>query len=231
MTTPDEQVDGPVLAALDIGTNSFHLVVARPVGGDRFETLTREKEVVRLGHGGGDMKELSRRRHRAGHRLPAPDAAHRRQLRGDAAGGGDERGARGHQRRRVPRPGPHRGRHRGRGHLRRRGGPAHPPRRAAGRAGVRPPAAPRRHRRRLDRAADRREGRDPRRAQLQARRRPADRPLLPGRHGDAEGGRRRAASTSAASSATSSARSTSTASTSPWRRRGRPRPSPTSPTR
>ena len=49
----------PVLAALDIGTNSFHLVVARAVGGERFETLTREKEVVRLGHGGGDMKELS----------------------------------------------------------------------------------------------------------------------------------------------------------------------------
>lgn len=49
----------PVLGALDIGTNSFHLVVARPVEGERFETLTREKEVVRLGHGGGDMKELS----------------------------------------------------------------------------------------------------------------------------------------------------------------------------
>lgn len=47
------------LAALDIGTNSFHLVVARLVEGERFETLTREKEVVRLGHGGGDMKELS----------------------------------------------------------------------------------------------------------------------------------------------------------------------------
>jgi exopolyphosphatase/guanosine-5'-triphosphate,3'-diphosphate pyrophosphatase len=50
---------GPVLAALDVGTNSFHLVVARVVGGDRFETITREKEVVRLGHGGGDMKELA----------------------------------------------------------------------------------------------------------------------------------------------------------------------------
>ena len=47
------------LAALDIGTNSFHLVVARPVGGDRFETLTREREMIRLGHGGGDMKELA----------------------------------------------------------------------------------------------------------------------------------------------------------------------------
>ena len=47
------------LAAIDIGTNSIHLVVARPVGGDRFETLTREREVVRLGSGGGDMKVLS----------------------------------------------------------------------------------------------------------------------------------------------------------------------------
>jgi exopolyphosphatase/guanosine-5'-triphosphate,3'-diphosphate pyrophosphatase len=50
---------GGALAALDIGTNSFHLVVARPAGEDRFETLTREREMIRLGHGGGDMKELS----------------------------------------------------------------------------------------------------------------------------------------------------------------------------
>lgn len=53
--------DGPAkraLAALDIGTNSIHLVVARPVNGDGFETLTREREVVRLGSGGGDMKKL-----------------------------------------------------------------------------------------------------------------------------------------------------------------------------
>lgn len=48
----------PALAALDIGTNSIHLVVARPVDGDRFETLTRERQVVRLGSGGGDMKLL-----------------------------------------------------------------------------------------------------------------------------------------------------------------------------
>jgi exopolyphosphatase / guanosine-5'-triphosphate,3'-diphosphate pyrophosphatase len=50
---------GPVnLAALDIGTNSFHLVVARLLD-NGFEVVTREKETVRLGHGGGDMKELS----------------------------------------------------------------------------------------------------------------------------------------------------------------------------
>jgi exopolyphosphatase/guanosine-5'-triphosphate,3'-diphosphate pyrophosphatase len=47
------------LAALDIGTNSFHLVVARFTGdGHRFEVITREKEMVRLGSGSGDMKLL-----------------------------------------------------------------------------------------------------------------------------------------------------------------------------
>ena len=50
---------GPVnLAALDIGTNSFHLVVARLLD-NGYDIVTREKETVRLGHGGGDMKELS----------------------------------------------------------------------------------------------------------------------------------------------------------------------------
>ncbi len=47
------------LAALDIGTNSFHLVVARFSGdGHQFEVLTREKEMVRLGSGSGDMRLL-----------------------------------------------------------------------------------------------------------------------------------------------------------------------------
>lgn len=46
-----------MLAALDIGTNSFHLVVAR-LRGEHFEVVAREKETVRLGHGGGDMKVL-----------------------------------------------------------------------------------------------------------------------------------------------------------------------------
>lgn len=49
--------DAPV-AAIDIGTNSFHLLVARPSGNNRFEVLDREKEVVRLGSGSGDMKRL-----------------------------------------------------------------------------------------------------------------------------------------------------------------------------
>jgi exopolyphosphatase/guanosine-5'-triphosphate,3'-diphosphate pyrophosphatase len=46
------------LAAADIGTNSIHLVVAR-VDGDHFEVLEREREMVRLGSGPGDMKELA----------------------------------------------------------------------------------------------------------------------------------------------------------------------------
>ena len=48
-----------VLAALDLGTNSFHMVVARRTGNEGFEIVSREKEVVRLGHGGTDMKRLS----------------------------------------------------------------------------------------------------------------------------------------------------------------------------
>src|SRR5204863_1652135 len=47
-----------VLAAVDIGTNSVHLVVARVRGLRGLEVLEREKEVARLGSGGGDMKHL-----------------------------------------------------------------------------------------------------------------------------------------------------------------------------
>lgn len=54
---PDTPSGAPV-AAVDLGTNSFHLLVARPSGNSRFEILDREKEVVRLGSGSGDMKEL-----------------------------------------------------------------------------------------------------------------------------------------------------------------------------
>ena len=44
----------PMFAALDIGTNSFHLVVAKPVE-TGFEIITSEKEVIRLGHGAGGI--------------------------------------------------------------------------------------------------------------------------------------------------------------------------------
>ena len=46
-------------AAIDIGTNSFHLVVARALAGGGFDVVTSEKEMVRLGSGGGDMKRLT----------------------------------------------------------------------------------------------------------------------------------------------------------------------------
>ena len=54
----DGHSDEP-LAAIDIGTNSIHLVVARPTGNNRFEVIDREKDVVRLGSGSGDMKRLA----------------------------------------------------------------------------------------------------------------------------------------------------------------------------
>ncbi len=47
------------LAAVDVGTNSLHLVVARVTDDDHFEVIEREKEMVRLGTGSGDMKRLS----------------------------------------------------------------------------------------------------------------------------------------------------------------------------
>lgn len=46
-------------AAIDIGTNSIHLVVARATDGGGFELVTSEKEMVRLGSGAGDMKRLT----------------------------------------------------------------------------------------------------------------------------------------------------------------------------
>ncbi|MEO0492502.1 MAG: Ppx/GppA phosphatase family protein [Actinomycetota bacterium] len=61
MSTPDVR---PV-AAIDIGTNSVHLVIARPVEGGSPDVVMREKVPVRLGSGGRDMKQL------------APDASER----------------------------------------------------------------------------------------------------------------------------------------------------------
>lgn len=52
-----EQPD--LIAAIDIGTNSVHMVIARIVAGGRLEVVTREKDMVRLGSGVGEMKELS----------------------------------------------------------------------------------------------------------------------------------------------------------------------------
>ena len=60
MATPPTRTE--TLAAVDIGTNSIHGVVARMTAGEagpRFEILDREKEMVRLGSSRGDMRELS----------------------------------------------------------------------------------------------------------------------------------------------------------------------------
>jgi len=49
-----------VLAAIDIGTNSVHMVVARLGSEGRFEVVTKHKEVVRLGEGGDvQLKHLA----------------------------------------------------------------------------------------------------------------------------------------------------------------------------
>lgn len=48
-----------VHAAIDIGTNSIHLVVARADSNGGFEVLTTDKEVVRLGEGSGEMRCLT----------------------------------------------------------------------------------------------------------------------------------------------------------------------------
>ncbi len=57
MMTPIER--GDLIAAIDIGTNSIHLVVARLTDTSGFEIVTTQKEVVRLGGGSGDMKTLA----------------------------------------------------------------------------------------------------------------------------------------------------------------------------
>ncbi len=49
----------PIIAAIDVGTNSFHLVVATVNERGMMQTLNREKESVRLGSGSGDMKYIS----------------------------------------------------------------------------------------------------------------------------------------------------------------------------
>ncbi|MCY3561037.1 MAG: Ppx/GppA phosphatase family protein [bacterium] len=50
---------GDVHAAIDVGTNSLHLAVARVSSSGGLEILCRDKEVVRLGSGSGDMRLLT----------------------------------------------------------------------------------------------------------------------------------------------------------------------------
>lgn len=55
----------PIIAAIDVGTNSFHMVIALVDIKGTMKVITREKEMVRLGAGAKDMK------------LIAPDAMQR----------------------------------------------------------------------------------------------------------------------------------------------------------
>jgi exopolyphosphatase/guanosine-5'-triphosphate,3'-diphosphate pyrophosphatase len=48
-----------ILASIDIGTNSFHLVIAKIDNKKRFAVLTKTKEVVRLGSSSNDMKYIT----------------------------------------------------------------------------------------------------------------------------------------------------------------------------
>ena len=47
------------LAAIDIGTNSVHMIVARVRADFSFEVIDREKEMIRLGAGGLDGRALT----------------------------------------------------------------------------------------------------------------------------------------------------------------------------
>ncbi len=59
MATGEDLDHNPAHAAIDIGTNSFHMVVARALPDGGFEVITTEKEMVRLGQGSGEMKQLA----------------------------------------------------------------------------------------------------------------------------------------------------------------------------
>ena len=53
------QTMNELVAAIDLGTNSFHLVIAKIDRKGRFTVITRSKEVVRLGSSSNDMKYIS----------------------------------------------------------------------------------------------------------------------------------------------------------------------------
>jgi exopolyphosphatase/guanosine-5'-triphosphate,3'-diphosphate pyrophosphatase len=50
---------GEIRAAIDLGTNSFHLLVARIGADGHFDVLAKEKDVVRLGAGAGDLEAIT----------------------------------------------------------------------------------------------------------------------------------------------------------------------------
>lgn len=58
MGTDASVVALPPIAAIDVGTNSIHMIIARVGEGNTLEVLSRDREVVRLGQSGGDIKHL-----------------------------------------------------------------------------------------------------------------------------------------------------------------------------
>lgn len=55
----DLHTGGDVRATIDLGTNSFHLLVARVQPDGSFDLLTKDKEVVRLGSGAGELRSIT----------------------------------------------------------------------------------------------------------------------------------------------------------------------------
>lgn len=49
----------PPIAAIDVGTNSIHMIVATVSEEGTLRVLSRDREVVRLGQSAGDIKHLS----------------------------------------------------------------------------------------------------------------------------------------------------------------------------
>ena len=52
------EIKNGILSAIDIGTNSFHLIIAK-INNDKFTVIDRSKEVVRLGLSSSDMKYIT----------------------------------------------------------------------------------------------------------------------------------------------------------------------------
>lgn len=49
----------PLIASIDVGTNSFHIIIASVNSRGIFTLHSRDREIVRLGEGSGDMKYIS----------------------------------------------------------------------------------------------------------------------------------------------------------------------------
>src|SRR6056300_751762 len=53
-------MSSPIISAIDVGTNSFHMVTASIDDNGILNIISRDKEIVRLGSSSGDMRYLQR---------------------------------------------------------------------------------------------------------------------------------------------------------------------------